>query len=55
MRTDRGADGREEPSTEFMLYNDQLVLMDIKNTHGERMASPKSNAGKTESKASCGM
>lgn len=51
MRTDKGTDGGEEPSMEFTLY-DQLALIDIKNTLGEKMASPTSSAGKTESKAS---
>lgn len=54
MRTDKWTDGGEEPSMEFMLY-DQLALIDIKNTCGERTASPKSSAGKPESKASRGV
>ena len=51
MRTDKGTDGEEEPSTEFTLY-DQLALIDIKNTCGEKTALPTSSTGKTESKAS---
>lgn len=55
MRTDKWTDGREEPGTEFTLYDGFLALVDIKNTRGERTGSPKSSAGNPESKASHGV